>query len=116
MTEDEALGIAENETPAAAPAEAPAQQPAEGEKLTREEMLAMCVRYERASKPYLSVAEAQEIAVSRAAGEEGYLDAVLKWHEEGEPEIEEGIPERKAEEDGAKAAPKDEDEALGIKE
>ena len=115
MTEDEALGIAENEAPAAAEAE-PAQQPAaEGEKLTRDEMLAMCVRYERASKPYLSVAEAQEIAVSRAAGEEGYLDAVLKWHEEGEPEIEEGIPERKAE-DGAKPAPKDEDDALGIKE
>lgn len=113
MTEEEALGIAENEAPAAAEA-APAE-PAQAEgQLTRDDMIAMCVRYELASKPYMSEAEAKQVALQRAESEEGYLDEVLAWHEAGEPELEDEAPAKGKPEGGKE--PADEDEALGIKE
>lgn len=113
MTEEEALGIAENEAPAAAQA-APAE-PAQAEgQLTRDDMIAMCVRYELASKPYMSEAEAKQVALQRAESEEGYLDEVLAWHEAGEPALDEDAPAPKKAEGGKE--PADEDEALGIKE
>jgi len=115
MTEEEALGIAENEAPATAPEaeEAETAKPAEGE-LTRDDMIAMCVRYELASKPYMSEAEAKQVALQRAESEEGYLDEVLAWHEAGEPALDEDAPAPKKAEGGKATA--DEDEALGIKE
>lgn len=112
MTEEEALGIAENETPAAAPEaeETETANPAEGE-LTREEMLAACVRYEQALQPYMTEEEASESAMAKLNGEDAqaYLAEVQAWVEAGEPALddEEGAPE---------ATAQTEDEALGIAE
>lgn len=122
MTEEEMLGIAEEQTEAAPETESTETseaQKAEGE-ISGEEMMEICVRYEKARTPWAEDAEARQIAVANASGEdaEEYLKEVLAWHEAGEPEIaEEGEePETAAEGAEEAPAPKSEAQMLGIED
>jgi len=122
MTEEEMLGIAD-EKPAAAPETAEtAPEAAEGgeAQLSREEVMAMCVRYEKARTPWADDAEAQQVATANLAGDDAqeYLAEVMAWHEAGEPEIaEEGEEaEGEGEPEEAAPAPKTEAQMLGIED
>ena len=119
MTEEEQLGIAEEQTPEETTVEETVEEneeTPEGE-FSKEEIMAMCVRYEKARTPWAEDAEARQIAVANASGEdaEEYLKEVLAWHEAGEPEIAEA-EEVEVEEKGPEGEVKEksEEEMLGI--
>lgn len=120
MTEEEKLGIAEEEQTAATEVAEP-EPPAEGgeQQLTTAEMLAICTRYELAKTPWMDEAEARQVAEANASGDDAqeYLAEALAWHNAGEPEIaEEG--EEPAAAEGAEEAPAPQSEAqmLGIED
>lgn len=122
MTEEEQLGIAD-ETPATEAAEpSPEAVPEKGGESapSREEIMAMCVRYEKARTPWADDAEAQQVATANLSGDDAqeYLAEVMEWHEAGEPEIAEEGEEPEISAEGAEEAPAPQSEAqmLGIED
>lgn len=121
MTEEEKLGIAEEEQ-TAAPEVAEPETPADGgeQQLTTAEMLAICTRYELAKTPWMDEAEARQVAEANASGDDAqeYLAEALAWHEAGEPEIAEEGEEPEISAEGAEEAPAPQSEAkmLGIED
>lgn len=114
MTEEEQLGIAEEQTPEGATEEEVVEQTEETPegKISKEEVMEICVRYEKARSPWANDSEAREMAVGNLSddGAQEYLAEVMEWHKAGEPPLEE------VEAEEVKETPKGmtEEEALGI--
>lgn len=122
MTEEEQLGIAEEQTPEDTTVEEAVEETEETPegKLSKEEIMAMCVRYEKARTPWADDAEAQQVATANLSGDDAqeYLADVMEWHKAGEPEIAEEGEEPEISAEGAEEAPapKSEAQMLGIED
>lgn len=118
MTEEEQLGIAEEQTPEGATEEEVVEQTEETPegKISKEEVMEICVRYEKARTPWADDAEAQQVATANLSGDDAqeYLAEVMEWHKAGEPQIEEAEAEEVEEKEKGGKKEMTEEEMLGI--